>query len=1485
MTLQVSLLEPTVKTFEPLTTDDINIQYELANNLLKIIESGQKIDKPLINNLLSDLQAEHNNGTELLWKERFDSVETAFVLFLVKYGHIFLSDNDKEKTLNHFIALENLEPTQTYRSDTQLDFQQFSTPLPLTYIVNLAANPTANDIVLEPSAGTGLLTAMTTNQVRQLILNEIENKRADLLKKTYQKARILTKNATSIHHHLGRTRPTLVMMNPPFSRQGNKNKIVLRNDIDHIYSAYQSLAKGGRLVAITSETSDPNNTYWQKTFSKEALNVKLSVPINDSVYKKHGVHFEIRLTVLDKPHDETICYDNIEKEQPRNIRELLNDVKILPPRTKIENNTEIFTQSLTSAITTIRKKPTRSTPDKKPQTNITPLLYTRTNHNIKNTKDNEQNFLPYEPQAVIVEGISKHPTPLMQTAAMAAVEHPDLTYRPLLPEKTINNLSDAQIESVVLAGESHSNMLQWPIRINQRGDETINAKADDADKGQLEIGSNIWSSPVQPRFGWFLGDDTGTGKGRQVAAIIMDNFMQGRNKALWLSESADLLEDARRDWEAIGGDPNDIKPFNKINLGEDVPYQSGILFVTYATMRGEKPGKANRLETLIAWLGNYSLNNNLKPLEKEKFEHAFDGIIAFDECHAMANAIATITNRGASKPSLQGIAGLCLQNKLPNARVVYVSATGATKIESLAYASRLGLWGSKNTPFTCRENFIADITKGGIAALEILARDLKALGLYQARTMSYEGVEIETIEHQLTEQQEKTYDTYADAFQIIHNNIEAALKATGITNHKTGKSNGQAKSAAMSAFEGTKQRFFSHMLNSMKTPSLIKAIEKDLKEDKAVVVQIISTGEAVTTRRLDAIPTSEWSDIQVDCTPREYVIEYLKNSFPINAYETVIDPEGNERQVMLKDDNGNPIISQKAVEIRNDLILEVAMLPGMPNALDVIIQHFGHDNVAEITKRSRRIIKIEEDNHTRYSVQKRPGNANIAEVNEFMAGNKNILVFSQAGGTGRSYHADRNVPNQRMRRHYLLEAGWRADKAIQGLGRTHRTNQAQPPVFIPVTTNVKGERRFISTIAKRLDSLGAITRGQRDAQTSRSKGKQLFSPKDNFESIYARQALHNFYYTIINNNVPEWPLSKFEKLTGLKLKDKEGKVVSQFPPMSRCLNRLLALELKEQNFIFELLEDLIDKIIQTAIDTNTYDKGIEYIKAESLKMDDNIEIYQHPDTHARTLLTKIKRKEIIKYTTAEQIKELYNAKSADKDGHNVRMLVSKHGRSPQILYFGFPTMDSEGRLFQHKILEGVRYRRTIDYSRFSDIIHGEDSEYKITDDKDAWLKTWNEFITNQPTLSENNLWIVTGILLPIWQKLPSDSIKIHRLITDEKEHMIGRVFSDLQASNILKTFNIEYDIPMPPAEELYDMMKTRKMVLTNNDNINIESRYIGGQKRITARIESSRTLEKIRTLKDLGCLVEYTSGNSHLVVPNHKILDALIKRLNLTIAA
>ena len=90
----------------------------------------------------------------------------------------------------------------------------------------------------------------------------------------------------------------------------------------------------------------------------------------------------------------------------------------------------------------------------------------------------------------------------------------------------------------------------------------------------------------------------------------------------------------------------------------------------------------------------------------------------------MQNAVGGKGERGDVAPSQQGRAGLRLQHALPNARIVYVSATGATTVHNLAYAQRLGLWGGEDFPFSTRAEFVEAIEAGGVAAMEVLARDL-----------------------------------------------------------------------------------------------------------------------------------------------------------------------------------------------------------------------------------------------------------------------------------------------------------------------------------------------------------------------------------------------------------------------------------------------------------------------------------------------------------------------------------------------------------------------------------------------------------------------------------------------------------------------------------------------------------------------------------------------------------------------------------------
>ena len=479
------------------------------------------------------------------------------------------------------------------------------------------------------------------------------------------------------------------------------------------------------------------------------------------------------------------------------------------------------------------------------------------------------------------------------------------------------------------------------------------------------------------------------------------------------------------------------------------------------------------------------------------------------------------------------------------------------------------------------------------------------------------------LEHELTEEQIRIYNAYADAFQVIHNNLTAALEATNITS-ASGTLNRNAKSAARSAFESTKQRFFSHLITSM-TPTLIGAIDQDLADGHSAVVQVVSTGEALMERRLAEIPTEEWSDLHVDVTPREYVGGYLVHSFPTQLFEEYSDAEGNLCSRPVHDEDGNPVQCREAVRRRDEMIEKLASLPPVGSALDQIIHHFGTDR-----RRGHRPLAPhrEEDRPRWHRPPCRRESPRLGQPRrdpEFYGRRQ-----ARADFFGRRRHRAllprrSRREDQRLRKHYLLEAGWRADNAIQGLGRTHRTNQKQPPLFRPMAANVKAGKRFLSTIARRLDTLGAITRGQR--QTG---GAGLFRAEDKLESPYARAALRQFYWLLHQGRIDGCSLTTFETVTGLSLTTDEGGLRDELPPITTWLNRLLALRIETQNLLFEVFEQLMTAKVEGAIAAGNYDKGLETIMAESIVVTDRRTVYTHPFSGAQSHVLTVARKDRIR---------------------------------------------------------------------------------------------------------------------------------------------------------------------------------------------------------------------------------------------------------------
>ncbi|KAM6986470.1 protein strawberry notch homolog 1 [Aplochiton taeniatus] len=390
----------------------------------------------------------------------------------------------------------------------------------------------------------------------------------------------------------------------------------------------------------------------------------------------------------------------------------------------------------------------------------------------------------------------RHPDPVVETSSLSSVCPPNVWYKLSIPEETIDHgwLSALQLEAITYAAQQHETFL-----------------------------------PNGDRASYLIGDGAGVGKGRTIAGIIYENYLLGRKRSLWFSVSNDLKYDAERDLRDIGAKNILVHSLNKFKYGKisskhNGSVKKGVIFATYSSLIGESQsgGKyKTRFKQLLHWCGE-----------------DFDGVIVYDECHKAKNVCPI----GSSKPTKTGLAVLELQNKLPKARVVYASATGASEPRNMAYMNRLGIWG-EGTPFKEFSNFIQAVERRGVGAMEIVAMDMKLRGMYIARQLSFSGVTFKIEEVPLTVHYIKMYNKSVRLWVSAREKFQQAANLMDAEQ--------RMKKSMWGQFWSAHQRFFKYLCIASKVRRVVQLAREEVKNGKCVVIGLQSTGEARTLEALE----------------------------------------------------------------------------------------------------------------------------------------------------------------------------------------------------------------------------------------------------------------------------------------------------------------------------------------------------------------------------------------------------------------------------------------------------------------------------------------------------------------------------------------------------------------------------------------------------------------------------------------------------------
>ncbi|KAF2918630.1 protein FORGETTER 1 isoform X2 [Oryza sativa Japonica Group] len=1091
-----------------------------------------------------------------------------------------------------------------------------------------------------------------------------------------------------------------------------------------------------------------------------------------------------------------------------------------------------------------------------------------------------ETFMDYRPPKLSL-GLP-HPDPVVETSSLSAVQPPEPTYDLTIMDELDETkvLSCLQIETIVYASQRH-----------------------------------LYHLPTGARAGFFIGDGAGVGKGRTIAGLIWENWKQGRHKALWISIGSDLKYDARRDLDDVGAKYVEVHALNKLPYSKidskAVGITTGVIFVTYSSLIASSEKGRSRLQQLIEWCGS-----------------EFDGLLVFDECHKAKNLIP----EAGSQPTRTGKAVLEIQEMLPEARVVYCSATGASEPRNLGYMVRLGLWGD-GTSFQNFQKFLGALEKGGVGALELVAMDMKARGMYVCRTLSYKGAAFATVEAPLEERMMNMYRKAAEFWAELRVELLSAIEY-----YAEDKGN---SSQIWRLYWASHQRFFRHMCMSAKVPAVVRLVKEALAEEKCVVIGLQSTGEARTEEAISKYGV-EMEDFVSG--PRELLLKLVDDNYPLppkpdcfqqgdekvaevqrkrhygpdvcfkgqarklakmedesddgtdeyslpesDHESTESEEEFNMCQIcnteeektmllhctgcaahvhpgclippwtgMLADDWSCYSCKEKvesyfkerdayitelskrydtAVERKSNILQIIRSLDLPNNPLDDIIDQLGGPyNVAEITGRRGMLVRASDGKGVVYQTRNKKEVAldmiNIHEKQQFMDGEKLVAIISEAGSAGVSLHADRRAKNQRRRVHITLELPWSADRAIQQFGRTHRSNQNSAPEYRLLFTNLGGEKRFASIVAKRLESLGALTQGDRRAGPSLSAF--------NYDSTYGKKALMMMYRGILEQDgLPVLPSGCSEdqaSLQGFITKAKAalvsvgiirdalmcngkngGKLTgrifdSDLHDIGRFLNRILGLAPDIQNRLFDLFTSILDIVIQNARSEGQLDSGIVDIKAKSVKMKESPKTV-HVDSlsGASTVLFTFT---IDRGFTWESANAILEERQKDGAGYSdVGFYESRRewmGRRHYMLAFEGST-EGMYRVIRPAVGEALREMPLVElkskYRKVSSIDkigNGWQEEYDASSKQcmHGPKCKLGSYCTVGRRLQEIN--ILGGLILPVWgiveKALAKQVRQIHkrirvaRLETNDNERIVGLMIPNSAVESVLEGLQWVQDI-------------------------------------------------------------------------------------------
>lgn len=1235
--------------------------------------------------------------------------ETVEVGVVLAAQEIAKQDKTPTEIYDDLVDLYNRQPNLAVRSSTSVQEQAYSTPAPLAYVASQLADITQDTTVYEPTAGNGML--LIDANPKNVIANELNKDRFEMLKKVLPDAEVVNKNAIKFDPELS----DRVIANPPFGAIGEEVLVSTfkTREIDHaiVYASLSRMPVNGKAVLIVGGVrADGEDARREGYRSAQKRNFYLNLYSNynvvdhfsvaGSMYKKQGAAYPVDVIVIDgKGQSERALpaadlpqiissYEQLKEKlnEPRMVsRERDSTARIdsgdvaqgerrpqdvggstvgqgVKPSDAGREPTGVSEPSVSEDGATKRGSaepagavasegqsgsvdiPERGNESGQPVQSGAEAVKPDSTASNKGNKPSELGGTSVVSGKRVESGLKERRGLETETEGQASYEpHSQATSVGTLVPRAMKDAIDASLNKIE---DQVGNLDEYVADALGMDPETLR---DDFSAEQIDALA-LAIQNAEAGKGFIIGDQTGIGKGRVVAAMIKYAIKNGKIP-IFVTEKPNLYSDMIRDLDDIGMtkelalDTKQPKIFIT-NGGESIPYQlirtgkDGEITETNLILKAPKSGKA--LDDLMKdmrakeSLGDYKVifttysqmqTVKNKPTERQGFikEFGLNNYMIFDESHNAGGGGETDSApkgpRAAEKEKLGPLGRAAFVRELVN------NAYG-TFFSSATYAKRpdvMDLYSSTDMKLAVDKiSQLSDsIKRGGVPMQQVVANMLTKAGQYIRRERTFAGVSYNTTETKVDKQ---TAENMASAMRAVlgfSRSKEAAIKQIQKELDKvagTASIPGESIQIQGANFGSVMHNLIDQMLLSLKAQSSIDHAIERLKAGEKVVMTVSNTMGSFLQSYAEDMGINTGDPVNLSFS--DLYQRYLEKQRMV----TIKGPQGKVQR-RLTDAELGPTLVERYKQIQKQIAdsgfgsAPISPIDYMHNEL----RKAGY-KTDEITGRTNTL------DYSSGTPLLATRSANIKQrvgaVRGFNNGETDVIILNQAGSTGLSLHASDKFKDQRKRHMIIVQPEKNIDTHMQMLGRVHRTGQIIAPAYSQMMADIPAEMRPAAVLLKKMASLNANT-------TASRKSSVTAEGVVDFMNEYGGQVVQEY----LRDNPDVMDAIGGDKI--IKLSDDPSEATEG--DIRKFTGYVPILPIKEQEEIYKDIIDRYNELLEreNSMGTNKLEAKAVDLEAETISKTTITEDKGEDSEFARpAVMEKVDVKRTVKPYSSQEVKDM-----------------------------------------------------------------------------------------------------------------------------------------------------------------------------------------------------------------------------------------------------